>query len=177
MKKFEATYKSKNLSIATKVRTFNAFAASVFLYNSELWTITSTTANKIDSFHRRMLRQAINIRWPKKISKCQPLQQDGSGTMEQNDKEKTSKLAWTSDEDVNRYTNKNITIEALRPSTKKIEKTPTTWLKVIENDLKNTIHLDVYKDTADNTIAKLTCVTGDRNVWSNIIRNIMENNL
>ena len=67
--------------------------------------------------------------------------------------------------------------EALRPSTKKIGMTPTTWLKVIENDLRNTIHLDVYKDTADNTIAKLTRVTGDRNAWSNIIRNIMENNL
>ena len=68
MKKIESAYKSKNLSIATKVKTFNAFAASVFLYNSELWTTTSTLAKKIDSFHRRMLRQAINIHWPKKIS-------------------------------------------------------------------------------------------------------------
>ena len=43
-------YKSKSLSIETKVRTFNAFASSVFLYNSELWTVTATLDKKIDLF-------------------------------------------------------------------------------------------------------------------------------
>ena len=68
MKKHHQTYKSKHISIETKVRTFNTFAASIFLYNSELWTVTSKTTNRIDSYQRRMLRQAINIRWPKKIT-------------------------------------------------------------------------------------------------------------
>ena len=64
MKKLESTYKSKNLSIATKVKTFNAFTASIFLYNSELWTITTTIAKQIDSFHRRMMRYAGPKRYP-----------------------------------------------------------------------------------------------------------------
>ena len=51
-----------------KIRTFNTFASSVFLYNSELWGVTATLENKINSFQRRLLRQAINVRWPKKIS-------------------------------------------------------------------------------------------------------------
>ena len=66
MKKLHETYKFKHISIETKVRTFNTFAASIFLYNSELWTVTSKIGNRIDSFQRRMLRQATNIRWPKK---------------------------------------------------------------------------------------------------------------
>ena len=68
MRKFQSIYKSKNVSIESKIKTFNTFAASVFLYNSEIWTCTASINNKIDSFHRRMLRQAINIHWPKKIS-------------------------------------------------------------------------------------------------------------
>ena len=43
-----AIYKSKSLSIVTNVRTFNAFASSVFLYNSELWTVTDTLEKKIE---------------------------------------------------------------------------------------------------------------------------------
>ena len=68
MKKPQSNIKIQHISIDTKVRTFNKFAASIFLYNSELWTVTSKIANRIDCFQRRMLRQAINIRWPKKIS-------------------------------------------------------------------------------------------------------------
>ena len=42
---------------------------SIFLYNSELWTLTKAKEQAIDSFQRRILRTAcMNIRWPKKIS-------------------------------------------------------------------------------------------------------------
>ena len=41
----------------------------MFLYNSELWTLTITKEKLIDSFHRRILRTScLNIRWPKKVS-------------------------------------------------------------------------------------------------------------
>ena len=59
---------AKRISILLKVRTFNAYSASVFLQNSELWTLTDTLAKQIDSFHRNMLRRVINICWPKVIS-------------------------------------------------------------------------------------------------------------
>ena len=62
MKKMDYTYKSRKLSIAMKVRTFDAFSASIFLYNSEIWTLTATLEKQIDSFHSRMLRKAIVIR-------------------------------------------------------------------------------------------------------------------
>ena len=68
MKSFQDIYKSKRISIPLKVRTFNAYPASVFLYNSELWTLTDTLEKQVDSFQRRMLRRVINICWPKVIS-------------------------------------------------------------------------------------------------------------
>ena len=56
LKQMDYIYKARNMSISMKIRTFNAFTASVFLCDSELWTITATLEKKIDSFHRRMLR-------------------------------------------------------------------------------------------------------------------------
>ena len=37
---YNSIFKSKKISLHFKIRTFNAFCASNFLYNSELWTVT-----------------------------------------------------------------------------------------------------------------------------------------
>ena len=59
--KFNSSY----LSIKTKVKEFNTYVTTIFMYNSELWALNKTQNRKIDSFHRRLLRQAINRKWPK----------------------------------------------------------------------------------------------------------------
>ena len=68
MKNSKAIYSSKHLSIHTKVRYFNCFETSIFLYNCALWTLTPSQVKTIDSFHRRILRKAIGFQYPKKIS-------------------------------------------------------------------------------------------------------------
>ena len=59
MREMDFVNRSKSMSIQMKIRTFNAFASSVFLYNSELWTLTATIEKQIDSFQRRMLRKQL----------------------------------------------------------------------------------------------------------------------
>ena len=44
------------------------FISSIFLYNSELWNLTKTREKQIDAFQRKLLRQTLNITYPKKIS-------------------------------------------------------------------------------------------------------------
>ena len=61
-------YKSKNLRIIQKIQYVNMFAGSIFLYHSELWTLTKTLSDSIDAFHRRQLRYAIGIVYPRVIS-------------------------------------------------------------------------------------------------------------
>ena len=68
MRIIEHILKDKRVSLQTKLRVFNAYVTSIFLYNSETWTIKQTTADTIDSFHRNLLRNVMNIRWPAKIS-------------------------------------------------------------------------------------------------------------
>ena len=67
MKTMEHTWKNK-LSLKKKLRIFNACVAPIFLSNSELWTTTKSTNGQIDAFQRRLLRQVLNIRYPKKMS-------------------------------------------------------------------------------------------------------------
>ena len=61
-------FDSKEISNAVKIRTFNAYVASVFLYNSELWTFTKKTGKYSNTFQRRHLRKILVIHWPKKIT-------------------------------------------------------------------------------------------------------------
>ena len=47
MKTMKDVYDSRRISCKVKLQTFNAFSASIFLYNAELWTLTRTLENKI----------------------------------------------------------------------------------------------------------------------------------
>ena len=56
-------FRSKKISIKHKIRIFNTYVETIFLYNSELWTLNKTLEKTIDSFHRRLLRIAINNKY------------------------------------------------------------------------------------------------------------------
>ena len=48
----EFILKSKLVSEPVRIRIFRAYFESIFLYNSELWTLMNTLERSIDSFHR-----------------------------------------------------------------------------------------------------------------------------
>ena len=50
---------------------FRVFAECIFLYNCELWTMTKTINDSIDAFHRRQLRYALGIKYPRVITNHQ----------------------------------------------------------------------------------------------------------
>ena len=135
--------------------------------------MTSKTANRIDSFQRHMLRQAINIRWPKKISSQKLYEmtkvEPWSRTI------RRRRLNWVGHlMRLPPETPARISLpEALRTTKRKRGKAKTTWLKVIEKDLSGNVKLDVFKDPAEITITKLINVTRDREVWRTIVKNTM----
>ena len=119
-----------------KVRTLNLFVASVFLYNSELWGMSKTTSDRIDSFHRRLLRYTLNMKWPKQVSndriyeltKCEKW----SKTIK---RRRLNFLGHVMR--LNENTPVRIALrEALNPAGKKRERAKFTWLKTIFEDLK-----------------------------------------
>ncbi len=68
MKTLRHIFDSHIISQEIKIRTFNAYAASIFLYNSETWTLTEQLNKSVDSYQRRLLREVLNIRWPRIIT-------------------------------------------------------------------------------------------------------------
>ena len=68
MKDLKPIFKNHRVSTGLKIRTFQAYVNPIFLYNSELWTLNASDIKGIDGFHRRQLRNALNVVWPKKMS-------------------------------------------------------------------------------------------------------------
>jgi len=68
MRKWDHIWKHKDIPNQKKIEYFNVFVQSIFMYNAELWSTTADLRGRINSFQRRLLRKAVNIQWPKKIS-------------------------------------------------------------------------------------------------------------
>ena len=50
-----------------KLRMFNAYILPILLYNYSTWSLTKTSEEKLDAFHRRLLQRVIGVFWPEKI--------------------------------------------------------------------------------------------------------------
>ena len=65
---FGTILNSKQISEEIRLRTFKQYIENIFLYNSEIWTVTKSIETTIDSFQRRLLRKVIHAKWPRTIS-------------------------------------------------------------------------------------------------------------
>ena len=59
---------SKKTSIQMKIGIFSSFIASIFLYNSELWSLSKKLEHKIGVFHRSTIRRLLKIIWKDKVT-------------------------------------------------------------------------------------------------------------
>ena len=66
--KYKKILTKRSLPLTLRMRLFEVYATSIFMYNSELWTLTKSEEKKIDAFHRSFLRQILNKRYPNIIS-------------------------------------------------------------------------------------------------------------
>ena len=168
MKAFEHIFKSKRISISLKIRTFNTYCASIFLYNSKLWTLTGTLEKEIEAFHRKLLRITINFKWPKVVSN-EKLYQLISATKWSTiiKKRRLNWLGHLMRLDETTPVRKAL-YESVRDIKRKIGKPNLTWIKLIEKDLSSiNIHLNITKSTAEEIEAKLKEITWNRNEWKN----------
>ena len=54
----------RDITIELKIRYFNCYVSSVFLYNCETWALTKSLENTIDLFQQSLLRIALlNVKW------------------------------------------------------------------------------------------------------------------
>ena len=154
---------SKYLTLSQKIRHFRVFAECIFLYNCELWTTTTTINDSIYSFHRRQLRYALGIKYPRVITnqqlydvtKCEPC----SIVTERRRLSWLGHMMRLNPETPARQSFK----EALRPVKRKPGRHPMTWITTIQQDLsKRDIHINLRDISA---IEKLESMCHDRVGW------------
>ncbi|GFR68057.1 hypothetical protein ElyMa_005599000 [Elysia marginata] len=51
----------------TKIKLYRALVQSILTYNCGTWALTQTEEDKLDAFHRKQLKQILNIKYPVKI--------------------------------------------------------------------------------------------------------------
>jgi len=165
--KLNHIFKNKKLTLKTKLRAFNTYVVSIFLYNSELWTLTKKLEEKIDCFQRSLLRRLLDIKWPKKITNVELYEQ----TQEKpwSIKIKKRRLLWFGHllrlpEDTPA---RQALAEYQRPVKRPRGKPKTTWISAIQKELKEI--------QTDLTIEKATELAQDRQIWRDIVDGAVSN--
>ena len=66
--KLKNILENKSISMQTEIKILKFYMESVFLYNSELWTLTKLLVKEIDIFQTGVIKKIFNIHWQDKIT-------------------------------------------------------------------------------------------------------------
>ena len=160
MKKHKHIYKSKHLSIDLKVRHFNCYQTTIFLYNASLWTLTPTMENRIDAFHRRQLRNVIGFHYPKKISNVDLYRLTNEHHWSETIRERRLRLLGHVCRLPEDTPARQALTEALTHSKRKVGRPKLTWLSLITKDL-----IKYFKVTPEQDFENIISLASDRMSW------------
>ena len=170
-KTLNTIFDRRKIGNAVKIRTFNAYVASVFLYNSELWTLTKKLENTVNTFHRRHPRKILGIHLPKKITNIELYTK--TKTEEWSITIQRRRLNWLGH--LMRLHPEIPARLALAEYLRKVKqpkgRPQRTWMELIKHDMKAIVILDYNKP--NKTIEQLTQMAYDRKYWRNIVRRVV----
>ena len=132
--KYKSKLKSKKIALNTRLKMFKIYIASVFLYNSEIWTLTKKLENVIDVFQRRMLKIILNIKYPEIISNEKLYEK--TNEIPWSEVVRKRRLRWTGH--MLRLPDETPVMKAFEESnkySKTLKKNKKTWKKVVNDDL------------------------------------------
>ena len=166
----ESIFSSKHVSEKAKIRVFATYIKSIFMYNSELSTLTQTLENSIVVFQRKLLRRRINVKWPRTISNkdlyARTEMKPWSITIHRR------RLTWIGH--LMRLPAKTPAREALKAFINPVEKPPgrekTTWVSQVLKEIKLLTNLPLKDDVTKHTEI-LEC--SDRSDWRSAVSSMM----
>ena len=168
LRKFRNILNNKKTSLELKVKIFNTYLATIFLYNSELWTITNKHREEIDIFQRSLLRNILNIHWPETISNTELYTKTNQIPWSKNILGR--RLRWIGH--LLRLNESTPARTALQEAMTKTNKPPgrpkLTWLDQLKKDSEL-----VLNTKSQDYIDKLQRAAADRDYWSELIGRAM----
>ena len=85
-------WKSKNISIAVKIRLYESLVISTLLYGAESWPLSVTQMKKLEAAHHWFQRRLLGITWRDKVRNEDIRKKTGSRKLEDIIKER--RLRW-----------------------------------------------------------------------------------
>ena len=177
IKKFRPYFKSNRLSPSHKTRLYKTYIEPLLLYNSETWTLTQTLEKSLDAFHRKLLRIALNYRYPKKISSKNLYNLTKETPISQKLKKRRLNLFGhilrlhpdTPAQKALQY--------FLNPHKRPVGRPPLTWLSQITKDLAPTLkHYNIKPPLTKTTLAQTKQIADDRITWRREVARSMRSN-
>ena len=155
---------SNKIDLKTRMRLFNAYITSIFLYNSELWTLTKKLENTVDVFQRRLYRKILKIRWPHVIRNTDLYERVEEKPW--SDKIRTRRLLWMGHiQRLPADTPARLAVaERLRPARRPQGGQKSYWVSLVNKDLSS-MHLSPFGSTASFS------ESGNRKIWRSRILN------
>ena len=169
--KLQKSFKSKSISQKTKIRIFNGYITSTFLYNSELWTMSTALNNKIDCIQRRFLRKILGIHWPKTINNEKLY--DKTKQKPWSDTVRRRAFSWLGHLlRLNHQTPARIALnEFIKNCLRPVGRPKETWMSMIKKCLKrNNININLAND--EKMINDLERLCNDRIRWRQFVKNM-----
>ena len=166
IKKFKHYFKSKRLSVKHKVRLYRTYVEPILLYNSETWILTSNLEESLNYFHRRLLRIAININYPKIITNEKLYTLTNETPLSEKIKRRRLQLFGH----ILRLDPETPAQRALQyyitPHRRPVSRPVTTWITQLTEDLTNTIkHHKITKPLNKVSLEHLRRLASDRTGW------------
>ncbi len=175
--KLNYIFKSNNVSNKIKIRIYNAYILPILTYNCEIWTLTETLSEKVNTFHRKQLRRIIKSRWQRKM-KNEKLY-EYTKTKELTIYVRKRRLSWFGHLmrlHPDTPARKSLK-EFLRPVPRPVGRPPKTYIETINKDITKIAQnlgyeIDIKKQWKE-TLTLLESICSDRDSWRRQIENLM----
>ena len=127
-------WRTKDISLRTKLKIFNSNVKAVLLYGCETWNASPSCIKRIQTFINKCLRKLLGIRWTDKITNEEVWRRTGECAVG----DEVGRRRWRWIGHTLRKTGNSITKKALdwNPQGKRSRGRPrSTWKRVVERDV------------------------------------------
>jgi hypothetical protein len=163
-KTYQDIFNSKHISDKTKLRVFEVYIKSIFLYNCEIWTLTIKLTNTVDVFQRTLLRKILQIHWPRTISNEDLYEKTTAKPWSEIIKKR--RLSWLGH--LMRMNTETPARKALQEYLRKTKrprgKPPLSWIELIRKDLQE-IGLNINFKNQTEPLQQLQRLAKNRDTW------------
>ena len=169
-------FESRYISEEVKIRVFKTYVQSIFMYNSELWTMTKELENRVGIIQRKFLRRITKVVWPRKISNV--LLYERTNTMPWSVIILKRRMSWFGH--LMRLPTLTPARSALNHFINPVKRPPgrpkTTWLATVMKEIRNLSNIPLQNDVPSN-IKYLEVQCSDRKNWNKLVGSMISTKL